>query len=356
MDLKKLEKRIEDGLITKRKHPTEDLWIYNYTPKCQFDRLWDQYTLMCRGLILNKKGDIIARPFKKFFNLGEHEGTLPDGEFKIYDKLDGSLGILYWIGKKIYIATRGSFESEQAIKGTEILRKYERAGDIYLPYNKTYLFEIIYPGNRIVIDYKGREDLILLAVIDTLTGDEEDLHEFCINVFPSADEVNLKINNNKVSDLNRLKDFTEDNAEGFVIKWRNGLRLKVKFDEYVRLHRLITGITERRIWDMLRNEESLDELLERVPDEFYKWVKGLKEKLEKEYTYIKDKATEHREHVSRAGGKDGREYRKNQAMYLQKYCKKYSGIVFAMLDGKDYKSKIWRMLKPDATKPFKVEI
>ncbi len=68
-----LEKYYNDGLLHKQTHPTLDLTIWNYSPKVQYERLWDEITIQCRGLVTNSKGDIVARPFKKFFNYEEHK-------------------------------------------------------------------------------------------------------------------------------------------------------------------------------------------------------------------------------------------------------------------------------------------
>ena len=68
----KLKKYIEEKFISEQKHPELDLWIYNYTPKCMYEKKWDNITMSCRGLILDKNGNVIARPFKKFFNYEEY--------------------------------------------------------------------------------------------------------------------------------------------------------------------------------------------------------------------------------------------------------------------------------------------
>src|SRR5690242_9333607 len=76
VNLDELTARVEQRLISVQQHPTEGLYIYNYTPLVQFSRAWDEYTLMCRGLILDDGGTVVARPFRKFFNLEEYVGTL----------------------------------------------------------------------------------------------------------------------------------------------------------------------------------------------------------------------------------------------------------------------------------------
>ena len=64
--LEKLEKYYADGLLIKQTHPTKDLTIWNYSQKVQYEKLWDDITMQCRGLVTNSKGRIVARPFRKF--------------------------------------------------------------------------------------------------------------------------------------------------------------------------------------------------------------------------------------------------------------------------------------------------
>src|SRR5579885_481968 len=170
VDVGSLWELVENGYLTGRSHPSADLIIWNYTAKAQYEKHWTEETMMCRGLITTSAGEIVARPFPKFFNYEEYEGQIPKEPFTVTEKMDGSLGILYFVDGKPAIATRGSFTSEQAIRATAILReRYE-----HFPFSPhyTYLFEIIYPGNRIVVDYGKMDDLVLLATIYTKTGAE----------------------------------------------------------------------------------------------------------------------------------------------------------------------------------------
>ncbi len=334
-----IQKYIDEKYISVQKHPAADLYIYNYTQKAQFDRVWTEETMMCRGLIMDGNGNIVARPFKKFFNLEEH-ADLPVEPFRVYEKLDGSLGILYWIGDTPYLATRGSFVSDQAIRGTQILNKYSMYFD-ELNKNYTYLFEIIYPENRIVVDYEGREDIILLAVIDTATGEDLDLHE-CCSGFPFVSTLD------GITDLSKIKEREEKNKEGFVIRFESGLRVKIKFDEYVRLHRLITGINARHIWENLKEGKGIEELIDKVPDEFYQWVKKTATKLQEEYSVIELNCS----HIAKLA--QSFDTRKEQAEFILRY--KNTGVIFQMLDGKDYSQAIWKIIKPRYEVPFKIEI
>src|SRR6185369_15422771 len=111
-----------------------------------------------------------ARPFAKFFNHGQPGAPGIDltEPVAVSDKADGSLGILYPDGAGWAVATRGSFASDQARHATALLAT--RYPDFTPPPGLTVLFEIIYPANRIVLDYQGLDDLVLLGAVDIATG------------------------------------------------------------------------------------------------------------------------------------------------------------------------------------------
>jgi hypothetical protein len=332
-----LQQMLDERLVIVQKHPAADLFIYNYTNKAQYDRIWNEITLQSRGLILDANLNIVARPFKKFFNLEEHlPGEIPDEPFEAYEKVDGSLGILYWLNDIPYIATRGSFISDQALHATKILhQKYPQTFD-KIDRNATYLFEIIYPGNKIVVDYGDKDDLVLIAVINNTTGDDLPLPDIGFPIVKKYDGIN---------DLNLLKTLEEENKEGFVIRFKSGLRVKVKFTEYLRLHRIITGVSNLVIWEHLSEGRSFDDLLEKVPDEFYEWVKKTTNELTAQYNAI---LTESQNSFKQLNT------RKETALYFQ--TQKYPSVLFALLDDKPFDKIIWKMIRPQYAKPFKIEV
>lgn len=322
-----------DGYVSERKHPEHELYIYDYSMHAQIDKVWNDVTMQCRGLILDKSKNVIARPFPKFFNFDEHKPEdIPQLPFEVYTKLDGSLGILYWINDEPFISTRGSFVSSQAIKATEMLKTHYANCIPHLQKGRTYLWEIIYPQNRIVIDYAGQEQLVLLAVIDNATGRDLPLEDIGFPIVQRHDGL----------DYHNLKELEWKNHEGFVVKFSNGFRIKIKFDEYVRLHRIVTGISNKSIWDALRHGQDIDEILQQVPDELYAWARLTKEDFLRQYQEI--------EKTCRNDFKTF-DTRKEAALYFQK-CK-YPHILFAMLDNMDYSDTIWKLLRPTFERPFR---
>lgn len=341
-----LQPFIDQKYIGVQKHPTSDLYIYNYTQKAQFDRVWTPETKMCRGLIARGNGDIVARPFPKFFNVEEVTARgekIPVEPFEVFDKLDGSLGILYRDDDgRLQIATRGSFTSEQAIEGTRIFE--ERYAHLPFGGTYTYLFEIIYPSNRIVVDYGGMRDLVLLTVIQT-DSEMELPYEVIAGTYQGLIPVVERFDG--IDDLERIRQLERDDREGVVVRFASGYRVKAKWAEYVRLHRLVTGVTARTLWEELRDGNDTAQLVERVPDEFHAWVQATEGNLRRAYDHIEIAAREAHERVALLPT------RKEQAMALQ--GDPYRGLVFSMLDGKPHADAIWRMIKPAGEKPFRVD-
>jgi RNA ligase len=339
-DFELLRELIEKQYIIVQKHPTAALYIYNYTPIVQFERYWNSVTMACRGLILDGQGTAVARPFPKFFNLEELTAEqIPKEPFDVFEKLDGSLGILYFLDNQAFIASRGSFTSEQAVRANQILQKKYAPILPHLNPEYTYLFEIIYPENRIVVQYGDQEDLVLTAIIETKTGKELPLQPFSAKLNMGFTTV-AKLEG--VKDLRDLKKLALPNKEGFVVRFKSGFRLKVKFEEYVRLHRILTGISSKNIWEYLKTGQSIEPLLADVPDEFYDWVHQTLDKLHLHYKQIEEEAQAEFKVL---------ETRKETAFYFST-CKHYK-ILFFMLDGKDYSKIIWRMVEPAFEKPFR---
>ena len=255
LDKTELKAAVDAGLVSVEKHPTEDLYIYNYKREAvrEADNPWASDLLRkCRGIILDGEGNIVARPFEKFFNLEEFanlpEDIIPPGTLElpyiITEKIDGSLGIMYWTKDGPALATRSTFVSDQAIRGTKILRDKYWFKVKDLPRDKTFLFEIIYPENKMVVNYGNMEDVILIGVIDTETGKDESLDDYPEFLQPCQ----------YVGDWRTIREHYNSlslSKEGFVVCFENGFRIKIKFPHYFQAHYLIGKLTRKNILKIL---------------------------------------------------------------------------------------------------------
>lgn len=348
MNYEQIKPYIEKGLISENKHPEDsNVRIFNYTQKCQFSGEWDEVTMQCRGLILNvETGEVIARPFPKFFNYSEYLGkdwSIPNEKPIVTSKMDGSLGILYELHGKAWIATRGSFTSDQAKWATAWWR---RNIDMFPNRGETSLFEIIYPENRVVVkyDYSG---LVHICTLNNSTG--KTLHTNWYAPIMSVDEVELV-------NLDSLAKLDIPNSEGYVIHFpKSNVRMKIKHPEYVRLHKIITGVSEIGIWEMLRDGKPLNELVEKVPDEFFNWVKDVSYKLSEQFNEIATQAQRDFKECFDWLHENGDTENRAQIAEMFKQ-RKYPNILFAMLDGKPFAPIIWKMIRPHGQTIFRSDL
>lgn len=353
---------IKEGFISRKFHQIyKDLAILNYTPAAQYDShlQWGPEMNNCRGFIYNaNNGVVIARPYKKFWNLNDErhpetlEQNLPSGLPLVTDKLDGSMGIVFPYDGKFHVATRGSFHSEQANWATSWLRSNYPHLD--LPDDSTVITEILYKENRIVIHYDW-EGLIVTGIIRINTGEEW-----------SRPDAEVWAQNNRLQIVPKfektLVECAKENAtnqEGYVLTYPNGLKVKVKFDEYVRLHRILTGLNPKAIWELLSEgqTQTINQWLHdpAMPSGFITWLNGWHNQLVSDYADIELAAA--RIFANRPNTPD----RKTLAFYFTAGPNKtFSGLCFSMLDGMPatdpaYKMKIWKMIKPKAADTFRIE-
>jgi RNA ligase len=348
-----LKDMINEGYVRTQNHPDDSLTILNYTNKTQFESKWNDVTKKTRGLIVNSvSNEIVSRPFEKFFNwdqVPELHSTLLEQPVEGYLKWDGSLGVGYTLNTgEFRIATRGSFTSPQALHATAYVQR--RFPDFEPILGLTYLFEIIYPENRIVVDYKGSDDLILLAVIDNETGKTL---PFGAYDWPGA--LNPPVGfQNMVDVLAHMRSAQEKNQEGFVVRFPwSDTRVKFKYDEYVRLHRILTNVSSLYVWDALANGQGVESWIDRVPDEFYTWVHQQVYRLEGAFDREWKAIVEDFQWIQkrlRRPETDAKKRRKEFALLAQETP--YPGILFRLYDGHNISSDIWKRVRPQFEKPF----
>lgn len=333
-----LEREIALGYVTRRKHPERDLYIYNYTAKAQYDDHWNAVTRACRGLILDGEGKVVARPFEKFFNLTRYAPEeLPDEPFEVFEKLDGSLVIAARHEGDLVVATRGSFESDQAGRARRLLDENYDAS--VLEEGKTYLFEIVYSDNRIVVDYGDAEHLTLLAVRDTQTG-----------AYLLPDKSGLGFPRPVCHDPDctphALYERERENAEGFVVVFESGFRTKVKFAEYVRLHRIRTQLSTKSLWRHLRMGEPLEALLAEVPADQRSWAEAEGRKLRDAFATLKELALDEASRYQVGRPLEDAGDRKATALRFREEASLPVGLLFQVLLDRDWEDALWKRTEP----------
>ncbi|MGI5479121.1 RNA ligase [Streptomyces lavendofoliae] len=383
---RELAAALDAGHVVRKAHPELPLSLYTYTRACQYERVWNRVTLRCRGLVADDStGEVVALPLPKFFNVEEHRTgqpyapALPDEPFEVYDKVDGSLAVVFHYAGRWRVASRGSFISTQA---TWAQRRLDGADTTALTPGVTYLAEILYPENRVVVDYGDRRDLVLLAAF-AADGTETPL----AGAAPGWRPVGSVVTAHPPLPLAELlaltgagalpggRVATGTDAEGFVLRFASGVRVKVKLSEYVRLHKVLTGVTERDVWrghgvqrfahlpakqlvqalgcsaaDLdATGGRPLDALLEQVPDEFDTWVREVIARIEEDVAE-RERAIEdaYRTLAPLAG---------DRAAFARAVRELPDPAVrpamFLRLDGRPTELATYRSVRPRASDPFK---
>jgi RNA ligase len=253
------------GMVMMRLDADTGRSLWCYTTRCVYEGSWNAFTLLARGLVLHEHTQqVVATPFPKFFNLGERGQVIPELPFEVFEKLDGSLIIIHFHEGRWRAATKGAFDSPQAIWAETRLAQQDLSA---LQPGTTYLAEAIYPENRIVIAY-AEPALVLLAAYE-----ESGLELVTASLQTVAAWLGWRLAEryyyDSFTDLIAKAQQLPASREGFVLRFDNGLRLKVKGAEYRRVHALISHCTPLALWEAWAAGDDLNAIRRELPEEFW---------------------------------------------------------------------------------------
>lgn len=204
----------------------------------------------------------------KFFNINQCETTqyniLKNYEIEcVHEKMDGSVVSFVKFPDGVVLGkSKASFISDMAVAATEI---YNADSDLsafvddMLNQDIIPVFEYISPYNRVVIEYKT-EELILLQLRDNKTGKYLSLDR-APKTIKRAEEY-VKTLDEIISDC-----LVMENTEGNVIRFKNDLLAKQKTKWYYERHNLYTETLKREneIIPLILND-TIDDVLANVND------------------------------------------------------------------------------------------
>jgi T4 RnlA family RNA ligase len=265
----------------------------------------------CRGIMfeITEEGQaakllrLASRPMEKFFNYRENPLTM-DVDLStvtdVWDKADGSLISTYTIDGHVFVKSKGSLHSEQAvaayslIHGTNNVWGHERIqgmldelaaleSDGY-----TVNMEYVGPDNRIVIGYAW-PDLIVLNARHRQTGEYLDYDQIQ-HRFPFRNAVRYSF-----ADAEAMRRFfvelpDETGIEGVVVRTETGLHMKMKTEAYLTAHRAKDSINSPRRLFECALEDGTDDLRSLFYDDplALKRIEEMEQLVEREYNHLVD--------------------------------------------------------------------
>jgi len=182
----------------------------------------------------------------------------------------------------------------------------------------------------------------VLGVIETSTGKECEYSEMANEGFVLVKKYD------GIKDYSTLKSMISNDAEGFVVRFSNGDRMKIKGEEYLRLHKIMTNLSTTAIWELVSNGGNIDDILKDVPDEFYKKVKMYVSSLNYGYYQYWNQLGKTYDYFrfGKYGDIEVEPTKKEFAEHIKDHHPIAKSIMFAMWDDKDYDKIIWKALKP----------
>ena len=284
-----------------------------------------------RGLILeDKTWKVICYPFNKFFNFGEEYADNIDWESAVVEtKEDGSLIKIYFYNDEWKVATNGTIDAEDAELQSGPYKNFKQLFDAaaekcHFDFSKlnryfTYCCEICSEFN-IIICPQSEIRLIHIGTRNNRTFQEV---ETDIGI-PHPQKYALSSLEDCIA-MAKTFDFTK---EGFVVKDKNYNRIKVKSEDYVRVHRLANNglMTVERAIELIRANE-LDEFFTYFPH-YKEYIGRIKAKIAAlSYTIDKD--------ISRARViKENSSSRKDFAAWVAGLSSLEKAIAFLVYDEK----------------------
>lgn len=229
-----------------------------------------------RGIILDESDNwrIIARPFNKFFNMGESLAANIDwNTARVQEKLDGSLMIVYHYDNKWHVASSGTPDASGNVGSATITFKdlfwsvwdelhYDIDDEAGLDREFTYMFELCTKFNRVVVSHPT-ERLVLIGVRNTLTGEEfPATKEWFGNDFEVVKAFPIKTEADVVASFEAFDGLQQ---EGYVVVDSKFNRIKVKHPRYVLFHHMLGSLTPKKLLEAIRTGE-LPEILAYFPE------------------------------------------------------------------------------------------
>ena len=220
----------------------------------------------CRGLIFDNDGNIVSRPFHKFFNINEREETQShvvdmSQPHVIMEKMDGSMIRPIQVDGYLRLATKMgvtevAMQAEEWLASRDVYRKVWMW--VQLQNGITPIFEWISPFNQIVLAYE-EADLVYLGSRNNFTGEYSFDENAPFTKVPRYGSVEGNIGDY----ITRQRE--KEGREGDIIRFADGHMLKVKNDWYVRIHKTIDRILfDRNIISLILNEE-VDDVIPMLP-------------------------------------------------------------------------------------------
>lgn len=220
----------------------------------------------------------------------------------------------------------------------------------------SYIFEVLYPENRhnegarLVVDYGSERTLVGLAIYDKVKKVELD-YEASKEEFDRIGFRAAKRFEHNINEVIELQKTLPAQNEGFVILFANGLRVKFKTIEYIRMNKVLNSMNIKTVWESMTNGKVPEGFMQAVPEEIRAEIEKHKTELENAYALILQEAKAEQVLLlpKIATDEDSKAGFKRIALFMETNSSilKYPMLVFPLMRNKDVDSVIMKLIKPN---------
>lgn len=329
---------------------------FDYNKTATFTRDWDYLTMTARGLVFEvSTGKLVSRAYDKFYNAHEPEvggiHTLRQTGFESLEKADGSMISSFIYDGEIWFMTRGSFYSDQAKWAHSWARtnmNLNRITDSMSGSDLSFIYECIYPDNRIVVDYGRLEELRLTGIRNIVTGELYSYDSMVIIANMLGCGIIKRFDYETIDDVIAAVSKFTMNEEGVVLRYPDGYMVKIKSEEYCKVHRIISCVTPLAFWRAIdiNTFKIPTNFLTGMPEEFREDVNELVSLTERMHATEWDRIMAIVHELPQFDPTP--EGKRERFEYISTRHQKYYAQVLNYLNGKEYHIRDWihRQIRP----------
>ena len=346
-----LNELVDQGQVNRKQSPNGHYILYNYASIVSAK--WTRIMTLARGLVVDPvKEKIVALPFPKFFNHNEHPPAKGYDDHEILSvetKHDGSLGIFFYdeYDNCWCMITRGSFVSPQAGWGQRHLSGVDVS---VLDINNTYLFEIICPESKVVVQYES-DQLRLLSGYNNISYQE--LTRPVLEETASLIKTPIVERHDHLNSIDKIKEDLEGMSgfmqEGYVVLLRapdgTVVRRKFKCKNYNTLHRSKSNLSKKSIFEIMKGSttpmEDVTKFADTQPEEHTDMIMKWAQEIMSDYTSLIGALEHDLQATSKMEPRILGMTIKNPGDFTFKLPVKCRSLLFAHRKGSDITSKMW---------------